>query len=523
VNQTGEPLDLAVVGAGTAGLYCAWRAAIGAAQKGSALSRPGGPPRIGLFEASDRVGGRIHTVVPDGARTLRGELGGIALMSGHELLMGLVEHLGLAREPLRGGDPHDLLYLRGHRFTAADWRDAEAVPYDLAQEERGRTPEDLLAGAIETVVPDARSLDPHGWDEIKRRLSFDGRPLTDWGLWNLMRELVSPEAFRLMSDAGSFRPQFENWNAAEAIADLCADWPQGSRYERLRDGYEALPAALAEGFRAAGGTAQVGHRLQAVDRSDDPNETLALTFETAGGATTTVLAKRVVLALPQAGLARLSAHTPIAGDPGFASDLESVYAIPLFHVLLGYERPWWEAVGIETGRSATDLPIQTCFYFGSEDPAADEPDQVRRSLAMVGYSSPEAIAFWDAYLAPTGVETGEPAPRVPPPEMLAEVTRQLSALHGIEASKPYWALLMDWRGDPYGGASHRWAVGTRSWEVIPRMREPLPGLGLHVCGEAWSDCQGWVEGGLRSAERVLQDELGLKPPEWLAADAYFGP
>ena len=513
MSRTGEPLDLAVIGAGTAGLYCAWRTSTG--DWGASP-----PPRVGLFEASSRLGGRVYTVVPDGTRTLRGELGGIALMSGHSLLMGLVDHLGLAREPLSGGDPHDLLYLRGHRLTAGDWGNADAVPYDLAPNERGRSPEQLLAGAIEAVVPDARRLDPRGWDEVKRGLAFGGRSLSDMCLWNLIRELVSPEAFQLMFDAGSFRPQFENWNAAEALPDLCADWPEDSRYERLRDGYEALPIALAAGVRDVGGTIEVGHRLQAMDRSEG---VLDLTFEVSGGGSTTIPTKRVVLALPQSGLARLAPHTPLAGEATFARDLETVYAIPLFHLLLAYERAWWEEVGIHAGRSATDLPIQACFYFGSEAPGADEPDGKRRSLAMVGYSSPEAIAFWDAYLEPIGTETGESAPLVPPPEMLAEVTRQLSTLHGMAVPDPYWARIMDWRAEPYGGASHRWAVGARSWEVIPRMREPLPGLGLYVCGEAWSDCQGWVEGGLRSSERVLQDELGLDPPEWLAADAYLGP
>jgi flavin-dependent amine oxidoreductase len=406
-----------------------------------------------------------------------------------------------------------LLYLRGHRITAADWGNPDAVPYDLGPDERGLTPEQLLAAAIERVVPDARRLDPRGWDEIKRSLELGGRSLSEIGLWNLLRDLVSEEAFRLMADAGSFRPQFENWNAAEALPDLCADWPEGSRYERLRDGYEALPVALAEGIRAGGGAIEAGHRLRSIERGS--GDVMVLGFDVQGSGSTTVEARRVVLALPQAGLAELAPRTPLAGDGGFAGDVASVYAIPLFHLLLAYARPWWEELGIETGRSATDLPMQSCFYFGSDPSGA--------SLAMVGYSSAEAISFWDAFLAPAGAPEGEPSPQIPPDEMLAEVTRQMSTLHGIDVPEPYWALLMDWRGRPYGGASHRWAVGARSWEVIPRMRRPVPGLGLHVCGEAWSDCQGWVEGGLRSAERVLQDELGLEPPEWLGAGAYFGP
>jgi hypothetical protein len=85
-----------------------------------------------------------------------------------------------------------------------------------------------------------------------------------------------------------------------------------------------------------------------------------------------------------------------------------------------YDEPWWEPLGIRGGRPATDLPIQSCFCFGTEGNAA-----ARRSLAMVGCSSERSIEHFDRYL---------------------------------EESRP-------------GGA-----IGARSWEVIPRMREPIPGL-----------------------------------------------
>jgi len=226
-------------------------------------------------------------------------------------------------------------------------------------------------------------------------------------------------------------------------------------------------------------------------------------------------ANRVVLALPRHGLAQLAPNTPLGDSEQFRSDIASVTTVPLFHLLLAYERPWWDQLGIANGRSATDLPLQSCFYFGTD------PD-TGRALAMVGYSSEDAIAFWDRYLGERG-SGREPRPEQPPTEMLEEVTRQLAQLHGIEVPAPYWAQLMDWRGGVFGGASHRWAIGARSWEVIPRMRRPLAGVPLHVCGEAWSGLQGWNEGALRSAERVLRDELELPPPDWMSADAYLGP
>jgi len=46
-------------------------------------------------------------------------------------------------------------------------------------------------------------------------------------------------------------------------------------------------------------------------------------------------------------------------------------------------------------------------------------------------------------------------------------------------------------------------------QVIAYLSEPLENL--YVCGEAFSDYQGWVEGALRSANLVLAKGFNLKP------------
>jgi monoamine oxidase len=505
VTPSGERVDVAVAGGGAAGLYCAWR-----------IATAPEPQRVAVFEATDRLGGRLYTVTPDGAEHLAAELGGIAILNTHRLVVEATDALGLAREPLQGGGPSNLLFLRGRRFRAEQWSDPQAVPYALADAERGHTPEEIFAAAVERVVPGITEMSAGDWDRAKREVEFEGRPLIEIGLWNLLERLVSPEAFRLIADAAGFRPEFQNWNAAEALIDMSQGWPAEARYEHLRDGFVALPEALAERIGQAGGEIALGHRLDAVQIGGGGSEAeMELTFAVDGKERgRRVTARRLILALPHGGLEALVPSTPLAGSADFRRDLGSVSIVPLFHLMLGYQDPWWRELGIESGRSATDLPLQSCFYFVSEGGG--------RSLAMVGYSSAEAIEFWDGYLGPSAPRA-EPRPAPPPEEMVREVTRQLTELHGIEVPDPYWALLMDWRPDPYRGASHRWAVGARSWEVIPRMRRPLPDAPIHVCGEAWSDLQGWTEGALRSAERVLRDQVGLGEPEWMSPDAYLGP
>jgi hypothetical protein len=75
--------------------------------------------------------------------------------------------------------------------------------------------------------------------------------------------------------------------------------------------------------------------------------------------------------------------------------------------------------------------------------------------------------------------------------------------------------IRDWSIPPYGAGCHVWAPSARSWDV----RERLSAFGfdddvrcLHVCGEAYSDYQGFIEGALRStADAVATIVAGPQP------------
>jgi monoamine oxidase len=54
------------------------------------------------------------------------------------------------------------------------------------------------------------------------------------------------------------------------------------------------------------------------------------------------------------------------------------------------------------------------------------------------------------------------------------------------------------------------------------MRQPYPNEQVHVCGEAYSEQQGWVEGAFCVAERMLQEHFDLTWPKWLPRDYFLG-
>ena len=71
------------------------------------------------------------------------------------------------------------------------------------------------------------------------------------------------------------------------------------------------------------------------------------------------------------------------------------------------------------------------------------------------------------------------------------------------------AAFRDWGDDPFGGGWNSWNIGVRSWEVKKKIVNPFgKDRPLYICGEAYSDAQGWVEGALQTADMVLE-KFGL--------------
>ena len=107
--------------------------------------------------------------------------------------------------------------------------------------------------------------------------------------------------------------------------------------------------------------------------------------------------------------------------------------------------------------------------------------------------------------------------------MVKEAMNQVRELHGLPGiPDPYVTYFKDWSLDPYGGGYHAWNAGVNVKETMEYMRRPDPNEHIHICGEAYSDQQGWVEGAFCEAEKMLEAYYGLTRPKWLPADYYMG-
>jgi monoamine oxidase len=523
--------DVLVVGGGVSGAYVAWRLMTGQAQRGSPLNqlraaRPKGQLSVGLLEASDRIGGRLYSITRPEAPDLHAELGGMRFLQTQESVAGLARHLGLEIVDFPMGGPANRHYLRGLNLTVGDYEGRpDVVPYDVRASERGLGPFGLVVDAILAAFPPLATMAADEAREYLKGVAFEGEPLWDVGFWNFLARRLSGEAFHLARSASGYFTVVSNWNAYDAIAFVLEDFAS-PRYQTLRDGYQSLPLTLARKFVARGGALHL--ETAATSLSREPGLIRVLARGTGGGRDIAFAARHVVLALPRRALELLDPDSFIFTEQ-FRADLTTVTPEPGGKLFLWYDPEWWTPLGLTSGPSISDEPLRQCYYFGTE-PSRGAPG--RAGLLLASYHDGPAVPFWGGFfpfsahtqpLARFANRSGFLQALAPPRKLIDEVTRQLGALHQTEVPLPHTAVYQNWTVDPYGGGWHFWNPHNRSWEVMARMRQPVSGANVHVCGEAFSASQGWVEGAINTAERVLETQFGLRRPDWVGPGYSFGP
>ena len=510
-----ERIDVAIVGGGIGGAYAAWRLQTDPRY---------GATSIHLFEASERIGGRLESLTPPGAPQLRAEFGGMAFTTMHTLVYGLVTKVFQLNAGQFPSSTPNLLYLRGHHLTETSIENG-TVPYVLGQSEQGKAVGDLLVAVVTNLIgTDPTTLDHADWLSLFAKETFDGFPAQQLGFWNLLTQPggLSSEGYAFARDTIGHHFPFANSNAADALEWFFADFAPNMQYLCLPDGYETLPESLAQAFESAGGTIALNTPVTRVGPGPSGE---GFTLQLGDGGQ--VQAQTVILALPRRAIELITPGSVILPDSDVQQLLQTVTPLPVMKLFLAYSSPWWMTDGVAParGRSVTDLPLRTIYYFGVEDDPVDPGNT--NALLMASYTDALELDYW------RGLRGGPAYPDQPNPltqqypgspewreqvatsAMVTEATRQLASVHPmLTVPAPYTTAFKDWGDDPYGGAVHVWNVGVMSDAVIDQIVQPRAGAPLFICGEAYSRRQGWAEGAVNTAEAVMQ-RMGLAPPEWL--------
>ena len=454
----GGEAEVAIIGAGIAGLTAAWR-----------LRQQG--VRVRVYEASSRIGGRIHSaqarLTPDPGETQVIELGGELIDSGHLRMRALADEFGLPLDDLAGGDPdRDTWYFDGRTIVeedivAAFVPVAAAIERDLAGLADGDILHDAPQGAQALdALSIAQWLDRNGVSGWLRSL-LDVAYTTEMGL-----EIDQQSALNLLTFIGTGDERFAVFGASD------------ERYH-VRGGNQRVTDALGARLDDA---IETGSVLEAV-RADAGGHVLA--FRRDGG-TQQVRARQVVLALPFTLLRRVRLDVTLPAAQRRAIDTLA-YGTNA-KLMVGFASRVWRAHGAN-GAAMSDLPFQTTWETTRGQPGSGG---VLTNFAggRHGLALGEGTAAAQAGAAAAALDRLFPG--------------ALAARAGAGQARMHWP-------------TQPWALGSYAclrpgdWTGLRGAIGASTG-GLHFAGEHCAlDNQGFMEGGCESGEAAAAAVLrGLR-------------
>ncbi len=419
-------MKVAVVGCGISGLYAARR-----------LEQNGA--EVELYEARDRIGGRLLTFEQDG---LAYETGGEWLDAGHMRALNLARALGIV--PLPSPPMPRLAFHKGERAQEeALWPDAVE---DEARFDREATSLLDVFDQKDVQLATLSRLDARSVADLIR-----ARALSERGAWWLTAKYRSDEGEDLerIGLLGWLRTYNKYRGRASDSAGAF----------RVPGGFSGLIRKLADGLRAE---PRLGKRLQMVEREQSK---VVLGFQDGAKAE----ADHALLAMPPTTLLDVDFRPQVS-----PKKLEAWQAAAYGRVLkiaLEFSSAWWIEAGW-SGRMLTDRPImQTWDGTLGERPVLTVYICGRAAESWSRFSNPPLGALEDLHAHfPQAKE------------------------HFVEGR------VHSWTADPFckGGYSYSPpGFAARHYEH----QATLEGR-IHFCGEHFAEWTGYVEGALESAERA---------------------
>lgn len=448
-----------IVGAGIAGLGCAWR-----------LRKAGVPVR--LYEAQNRVGGRMHSLRGHFADDQVCELGAELIDTGHQRMRKLAGELGLHLDDLLSTETrglHESWYFGG-----------------AARSER-----EILQAFVPAARAIARDQALIGDGDIDSRSSeavkaLDRLTLTQWfernGVDGWMRSLAD---VAFTTEMGLDCDEQSALNLLTFISpDLDSLHLFGDSDERFRThvGNDAITTELG---RRLGDAVETGSALEAV-RGDAGGYVVTLRR---GAASVDVKASRLVLAIPFTTLREVRLDLPL--PPQQREAIARLRYGTNAKLMIGFERRLWREQHHSSGSLMTDLPLQTTW------------ETSRRQAGAAGILT-------NFTGGRHGAQLGEGTPRARADEAAAQLD---AVFPGIAASRG------SAREARFHWPSFRWAQGSYAcfgpgdWTGL-REHIATPGGNLYFVGEHCSpDNQGFMEGALETGELAAKAILGGKPAQ----------
>jgi hypothetical protein len=536
--------DVLIVGAGVSGLYTAYR-----------LLEQDNKRKVVILDRLNRTGGRLDSDLvaikdpyDDKTSIVKEEEGGMRFEDSMAELMSLFTVLELCNDAVYFPMTTNRYFFRGHSFTEAESKENNNAIwgelYDLQPAEQNQSPGYIL-GVIYQRILNVNAVEnvpkkptPEFWQKFRLDFKWDGIELYKWQLGGLIRSMgYSEECLTMLTEVLGFRGPFQGLPNAGEAWQILEDFPADPQYFTLKNGFSSLIRKLEDKVTKLGGIIHTGINVNTITGKKGEYKVNLSIAEKGNSAyvfeqdtkTATIDAQQIILAIPSKAMSLLFAASPVLSlnknSRTFWKDINSIQPMSLLKINLYFDRPWWAdgSTGqppVLAGPSFADLPINSIYPFYTVQTAPGDPDK-GTPAALTIYCDFTNTIFWQG-LQNVGAKFDSPLqkehsekPQVLFPaseKVVEEAIKQIKSLFSTHyVPEPVLTSYRSWDGqNDFPHAYHQWALNTNDREVIARMVKPLDDEDIFTCNETWSDMQGWVNGSLRSSEKMLKHNYGLK-------------
>ncbi|HKJ34956.1 MAG TPA: FAD-dependent oxidoreductase [Solirubrobacterales bacterium] len=448
--MSGERVDIAVVGAGLAGLSAA-RGLVAAGRS------------VVVLEAMERVGGRtLNHTFSDGTVV---ETGGQWVGPTQDRLYALAAELGVAHYPT--WDEGENLLHRGGELTRYEGETFGLPLYVAADLALVQWRLDRLAGSVPLEAP---------WAAPKAG-RLDGETVATWIRRNVRTPLGRTSMRVVVEAVFSAEPEdismlhFLFYLHSGGSIDLLTRTTGGAQESRFVGGSQEISIRLADGLGA-----EVVRLASPVRAIEEVGDGLRLS-----GAWGSVEAERAVVAVPPAVIPR------IAFDPPLSGRRSHLYAkMPPGYVIkcsARYERPFWRERGLSGQAGSVEHPLALVF---------DNSPQVAGCGVLTGFLE--------------GVH-GRRAAALDPERRRSLVIDGFATYFGPEAREVAEYVEQDWAEEEWIRGGYGAHMGPGVWTHYGSLLRRPEGR-VHWAGSETSPVwNGYMDGAIRSGERAAAEIL----------------
>lgn len=562
-----DTVDVAIIGAGISGLYCAYRMINSKAFCGK---------KIAIYDRLNRTGGRLQSdlipIIANKDPSKRGhsapcdyfenididwvkeEQGGMRFNYDMTELMTLIAELDLCDQivpfPMSSDGNTNMFNIRGRSFSVQDADDSKQMIwselYDLNPEEVGLSPTQIVTNAYHRIlqanhvlIPEEQT--PEYWQNFRLNYTWDGIPMNQWQIGGLLMNMGhSAECVEMLSNTIGFEGPFKGLPNAGDAWQILADFPKDPTYYTFKCGFSTLPDKIIE--KLAGKVdIFLGTNVDKI-LGEEGNFELCLTEapegQSAGGGNVPgsehkiLHAQQIVSAVATTGFQSLFVKSPVLNQPQNGNDPEKLWqsisgalGMNLMKINLYFKTAWWNNASlgrpaIQFGPNFTDMPVNAIYPFYSVDDLEVTSDG--KGVVIKDGNEPAALTlycdfnntnFWKG-LQNVGPKFTSPLQEIynrkatqtifPASQaVVAEMRSQIGRLFGV-TNVPEPVFTSYRLWNGEDDFEHAY----HQWQLNVDDKEVMAYLsnplpGFYLCNEAISDVQGWVNGSLRSTNLAL--------------------